>query len=166
MAGVVTDSSSSEGERNDILAGVRSEFAARLRAAIERKGWTATEAARRVSHLLGEKDKFSRAHLWQYLNGKSLPRTRYLRALSRALDVRPEDLIPPTSRAIRAARARDLRELAVADPLRAEPAGIVHVRDYGDGTALVQVSERVPWETALAVMKLLKSPDDGSESTD
>jgi len=158
---VVTDSSCRQGERNDVLAGVKSEFAARLRAAIARKGWTATEAARRVSHLLGQKDKFSRAHLWQYLNGKSLPRTRTLRALSRALDVRPEDLLPPTSRPGSATRAQDLRLPPATDPLRREPAA-VHVRDYGDGTALVQVSERVPWETALAVMKLLKTPDDSS----
>ena len=165
---MVADPDSGKGDNPNALSGVKTEFAARLRAAIDRNGWTATEAARRVSNLLGPKDKFSRAHLWQYLNGKSLPRTRYLRALSRALDVRPEDLIPRTSRVAEKARAEadhGPSASALGETFRSGPSGIVHIRDFGDGTALLQVSERIPWETALAVMRLLKTPEDDSSSS-
>jgi transcriptional regulator with XRE-family HTH domain len=137
---------------------------------MERKGWTTSETARQVSHFLGQKDKFSRAHLWQYLQGKSLPRTRYLQALSRALDMRPEDLIPRTPALDQGRRAPADNELASAPktlPVQSSAPRIVHVRDYGDGTALVQVSERVSWETALSVLKLLKGPsDESSPSSD
>jgi hypothetical protein len=35
---------------------------------------------------------------------------------------------------------------------------MVHVRDYGDGTALLEVSQRVSWETAITVLRMLKAP--------
>lgn len=165
---MVTDhSSSSEDRQRHARSPARAEFAERLRVAIERKGWTTTEAARRVSHHLGRQDKFSRAHLWQYLQGKSLPRARYLRALSRALDLRPEDLVPGTSvpRRRRAAAKPQPAPPGETKLLGCDATGIVHVRDYGDGTALVQVSERVQWEMALAVIELLKGPSDDAPSS-
>lgn len=166
---MVTDHSSSRDDRQRKGgSSSKSEFAERLRAAIERKGWTTTEAARRVSHHLGRQDKFSRAHLWQYLQGKSLPRDRYLRALSRALDLRPEDLVPgtpPPSRRSRAAAKPQHAATEKTKPVGSDAPGIVHIRDYGDGTALVQISERVQWEMALAIIELLKgSSDDGPTS--
>ena len=138
---------------------VKADFAERLKAAIERKGWSASEAARQVSRFLDPGDKFGRAHLWQYLQGRALPRSRYLLALSRALDLDPRELLPG-------------RAVFVDDPARPVVPGVehgafwgdrsdlVHVRDYGDGTALLQVSQRVSWETALTLVQILKRRDD------
>ena len=163
---MVTNHSSSGDEREPHGASpTKAEFAERLRAAIERKGWSPSETARQVSQHLGRHDRFSRAHLWQYLQGKSFPRTRYLRALSRALDVRPEDLVPsPPSRRTRVAPDTESSPTSGAKAQRSGSRGLVHVRDYGDGTALVQVAERVSWETALAVIELLKKPSDDTSS--
>jgi hypothetical protein len=40
----------------------------------------------------------------------------------------------------------------------------VHALDQGNGTVLLEVSQRVPWQTALEVMRLLKLPYIGSSS--
>ena len=39
-----------------------------------------------------------------------------------------------------------------------------NVQDQGDGTVLLEVSQRVPWQTALEVMRLLKLPYIGSSA--
>jgi hypothetical protein len=67
-------------------------FAERLRAAIARKGWSISETARRAAAHLGSGTKFGDGHVWQYVHGRSVPRTRYLDALSRALDLEPHEL--------------------------------------------------------------------------
>jgi transcriptional regulator with XRE-family HTH domain len=158
---LVTDhSSSGVGEHEDRQSASKAEFAERLRLAMERKGWTVADTARQVSRLLGEQDKFGSSHLSHYLSGRAVPRARYLQALSRALDVRPEDLLPG-----RMPQGDDASHRAgLETPLsgRADPArpthqvDLVHVRDYGDGTALLQVFQRVPWPTALEIMALVK----------
>ena len=51
--------------------------------------------------------------------------------------------------------------LSRVEVLSGTPTGI-HAQDQGDGTVLLEVSQRVPWQTALAVMRLLKLPYDGS----
>ena len=59
---------------------------------MERKGWSISETARQASQLLKDGGRLSRAHVWHYAQGKALPRTRYLQALSLALDVSFEEL--------------------------------------------------------------------------
>ena len=146
--------SSNISEVSDPQAIVKADFAERLKAALDRKGWTASEAVRQVSRFLADGDKFGRAHMWQYLQGRALPRSRYLLALSRALEIDPGELLPE-------------RPVALASPAppfsfggtaasASGPADFVHVRDYGDGTALLEVAQRVPWDTALEVMQILK----------
>ncbi|HEX2135480.1 MAG TPA: helix-turn-helix domain-containing protein [Microvirga sp.] len=147
--------------RRSAHAAAKSEFAERLRAAMEAKGWTVADTARQVARLLGGDTKFSSSHISHYLSGTTLPRFRYLQALSRALDVRPEDLLPwgvppqpdepsegDRGRAPFQANPDPAQETASSD--------LVHVRDYGDGTALLQVLQRVPWTTALEVLSLVK----------
>jgi transcriptional regulator with XRE-family HTH domain len=128
----------------------KAAFAARLKAAMERKGWDLSETARQTASVLGAGAKFGRAHVWQYLHARVMPRDRQLFALSHALEVRPNDLFPS------------------AFPTQVEESGTVtstiHAEDQGDGTAILQVSQRVPWQAALHVMRLLKLPDDGSSS--
>src|SRR5215211_5190620 len=81
----------------DVKAAQKSDFADRLKAAIERKGWSMSETARRASTFLNEGEKFGRAHVWHYVQGRALPRFRYLEALSLALNVRPDELMPVES---------------------------------------------------------------------
>jgi transcriptional regulator with XRE-family HTH domain len=163
---LVTDHSSSGGEAEDRHSASKAEFAERLRVAMERKGWTVADTARQVSRLLGEDDKFGSSHLSHYLSGRAVPRARYLQALSRALDVRPEDLLPNRLPQGDDTSQRSFEGLssARADSARAaSQVDLVHVRDYGDGTALLQVLQRVPWPTALEIMALVKGdtkPDD------
>jgi transcriptional regulator with XRE-family HTH domain len=138
---------------------VKADFADRLRTAIERKGWSMSETARRASMFLGDDDKFGRAHVWQYVQGKSLPRLKYLEALSAALQVKVDELVPAD---ILPAYSNGEQQLQAARPAVDQlPSGqrneFVHVRDYGDGSALLEIHQRVSWETALAVLQVLKS---------
>jgi transcriptional regulator with XRE-family HTH domain len=122
---------------------LKANFADRLRAAIARKGWTTTVVVHQVSRSLGNGNSFSRSHLWQYLHGRVLPRRRYLLALSGALGVNPEDLLPDRP---------DLVDNPVTPPGWADT---VQVRDDGQGTALLDMSHRVPWQTAVKVIRTL-----------
>src|SRR5215208_2701700 len=78
----------------DVKAAQKADFADRLKTAIDRKGWSMSETARRASNFLNEGEKFGRAHVWHYVQGRALPRFRYLEALSLALNMRPDDLMP------------------------------------------------------------------------
>jgi transcriptional regulator with XRE-family HTH domain len=154
----------------DVKATQKADFADRLKAAIDQKGWSMSETARRASSFLNQGEKFGRAHVWHYVQGRALPRFRYLEALSLALDLRPDDLMPaepesekgrtrvgPSATAAKGIRVPSVEkapQVPFAPP--APGSGMVHVRDYGDGTALLEVSERVPWTTALAVLQILK----------
>jgi transcriptional regulator with XRE-family HTH domain len=75
----------------------KAAFAERLKAAIERRGWSLTETARQTASVLGTDATFGRANLSHYLHGRSMPRARQLLALSHALGVRPDDLFPAGS---------------------------------------------------------------------
>jgi transcriptional regulator with XRE-family HTH domain len=129
----------------DPQADLKANFAARLRAAIARKGWTATVVVHHVSRSLGNGNKFSRAHLCHYLHGRALPRPRYLLALSHTLGVEPRELLPDRP---------DLTDSPMAPPPWVD---MVQVRDDSQGTALLEISHRLPWQTAVKVIRILKS---------
>jgi transcriptional regulator with XRE-family HTH domain len=128
----------------------KAAFAARLKAAMERKGWDLSETARQTAFVLGANAKFSRSHVWHYLHARAMPRARQLAALSDALEVRPNDLL----------RALPTQVEDESGTLTST----IHAEYQGDGTVILEVSQRVPWQTALEVMRLLKFPDDGSSS--
>ena len=134
---------------------------------MEAKGWTVADTARQVARLLGGETKFSSSHISHYLSGTTLPRFRYLQALSRALDVRPEDLlpwgVPPQPNDRREGEAGPAPVQADDQHQATASSDLVHVRDYGDGTALLQVLQRVPWTTALEVLALVKGESRGAE---
>jgi transcriptional regulator with XRE-family HTH domain len=127
------------------LADLRANFAARLRAAIANKGWTATVVVHHVSRSLGNGNKFSRSHLCHYMHGRALPRPRYLLALSRTLGIEPRELLPDRP---------DLTDHPTAPPPWVD---MVQVRDDSHGTALLEMSHRMPWQTAVKVMQILKA---------
>jgi transcriptional regulator with XRE-family HTH domain len=149
-------------DRPDAQHPDKAAFALRLRAAIERKGWTLSETARQTSDVLGADAKFGRAHVWHYLNGRAIPRARHLDALSRALQVQPHELLGSAAPSGLAGRPEARDEAAHEAEGRPTPysgsIAIVHAEDYGDGTAFLRISQRVPWPTALKVMTLLKAP--------
>ena len=127
----------------------RAAFPERLKAAMARKGWGLSETARQASQVLGPDAKFGRAHVWHYLHGKAMPRARQLSALSRALELEPHEL------------------LRSAPAGRNEPsttAGFIRAHDQGDGTVLLEATQRVSWETAHEVMKVLASAAENSSS--
>ncbi|HEY8382579.1 MAG TPA: helix-turn-helix domain-containing protein [Microvirga sp.] len=140
-------------------AASKSDFADRLRGAMERKGWSMSETARRTARHLNDGEKFGRAHIWHYVQGKALPRTRYLEALSLALEVTPSELLPADATPAAgeeggrplSARARAAEERAILQNDK------VHVRDFGDGTALLEVVQRIPWEDAIQILQILKA---------
>ena len=118
----------------------RAAFAERLKAAMGRKGWGLSETARHTSRVLGPDAKFGRAHVWHYLHGRAVPRARQLDALSRALDVEPDDLLGSDP----GPRGRPLT-------------GTVRAHDHGDGTVFLEVVQRVPWTTALEILRVLQT---------
>jgi hypothetical protein len=133
----------------------KAAFAAKVRAAMERKGWSAGQTARAASRLLASGEQISDAHMWHYLRG-SVPRPRYLEALSQALDVSSQELLP----------SAHSTELSVIDipstrleaqtirPLEASPFAL-QVRDMKNGSARIEICEEVPWSTAIEILRLL-----------
>jgi transcriptional regulator with XRE-family HTH domain len=124
----------------------RAAFAERLKEAMGRKGWGLSETARQASQLLGPHAKFGRAHVWHYLHARAVPRARQLNALSKALDIGPDELLgyEPSARN---------QEVASV------PMGIVRAHDQGNGTVFLEVAQRVPWATALEILRALQSSD-------
>jgi len=129
----------------------RAAFAGRLKAAIDRKGWSLSQTARQASQVLGPDAKFGRAHVWRYLHQRAMPRERQLNALSHALEVEPNDLLA----------------LEPAPQGRGEAtgrAGVVRAQDQGDGTVVLEIVQQVPWEIALKVLRVLKVEDEEPRS--
>ena len=80
---------------------IKNEFARRLEARRIELGWNQSELARRASEHLpkpakGQKQGHSigRDQISHYSRGISLPRPEVLRALAKALDCEPRDLVP------------------------------------------------------------------------
>ena len=126
-------------------------FAERLKAAMGRKGWGLSETARQASQLLGPDAKFGRAHVWHYLHRRAMPRARQLNALSKALDVGPDELLGSDS-------------FSHPRALAAVPMGLVRAHDQGNGMVFLEVAQRVPWATALEILRVLQSSSSDSRS--
>ena len=117
---------------------VKAEFARRLQAAMVKKGWNQSELARNAAGYTSD-NTFGRDNVSLYIRGQVLPGPVHLAALSRALGMKPDELLPT-----RGAPSADER----VPPL--------DVRDAGNGRAWLRVNMAVEWSVALEVMKLLK----------
>jgi len=80
--------------RTDGTVFAKSIFAERLKVQIEKKGWSLRRTAEEAARFLDDGAKFGPAHVWHYLQARTLPRQRYLNALSHAFGIGPDDLMP------------------------------------------------------------------------
>jgi transcriptional regulator with XRE-family HTH domain len=74
-------------------AAIRMDFARRLQNALNDKGWTQSELARRVAPLMKE-SRVGRDNISKYLRAKVLPLPAMLEAMAKALGVESRDLLP------------------------------------------------------------------------
>ena len=125
----------------------RRALAQRMRKLMDEQGLSVTEIARRMEkELSGE--KFNPVNLSHYKAGRSLPRPRYLNALSRAFGVSSEELLPPEG----ALELLDIEPLGVSDP----QAPAFRIEDLSDGLAWLQINQKLPWPLVLRILDALK----------
>lgn len=126
-------------------------FAERLREAMAAADLSAADLARRVQEVIPD---FSPGNISHYLAGRSTPRTNVLKAISRILDVDPAQLRAASN------RSRASRKPSGADgPPSEDTAGdspALSLKDLGDGDALLQINQKLPWPVALQILQMLK----------
>lgn len=126
---------------------IRNEFARRLEAHRIEKGWNQSELARRASDYLpkpvkGQKQghRVGRDQISHYSRGISLPRPEILRALAKALDCEPRELMPASV------------------PSTAAPAAF-RMTSIGDDRVQLSVNRVVSFKTATQIVALLNTED-------
>lgn len=118
---------------------VKIEFARRLQVAMIAKGLQQSDLARNAQLQLPKGKRFGRDSISLYIRAKSLPGPLHLKALSAALGMKQDDLLP--TRGI---------------PYAGEHSPSFDARDLGDGNTWLRINQGVPWPVALQVMQLIK----------
>lgn len=118
---------------------VKVEFARRLQKAMLAKGWNQTDLAREADKHMAD-GEIRRDNVSQYIRGVVLPGPKRVDALAKALGVPKEDLL----------WTKGLPQAGVNTP-------DLDARDLGDGNAWLRINMAVPWDVAVAVLKLLKT---------
>lgn len=118
---------------------IKAEFGRALQKRITDKNWNQSDMAREAAKFMPNK-KFPRDNISQYIRGLTLPGPVRLKALARALNCKPEELLP-----VRSTETID----AKSPPLDA--------RWLGDGNVWLRVNQAVPEAVALDVLKLLRA---------
>ena len=72
---------------------IRMEFARRLQAALNARGWTQSELARRMAPLL-KHSRLGRDNISKYVRGKVLPLPPALEAMAKVLEIKTFELLP------------------------------------------------------------------------
>jgi transcriptional regulator with XRE-family HTH domain len=122
---------------------IRMEFARRLQAALNEKGWTQSELARRVAPLL-KHSRIGRDNISKYVRGKVLPLPPALEAIAKVLDRKNTDLLP-------------VRSTAASNE---HPP--VSIRDMGDNEmAWLQINMALPWDKVLEIQQIIRRKDGG-----
>ena len=124
----------------------------KLRSLMDEQGLSITDLARRMEgELTGE--RFNPVNLSHYKAGRSLPRPRYLNALSRVLGVTPQELVPADI----ALPESEPEVFSVDDhrpPVRDLPS--FRLEDVSNGMAWLQINQKLPWPVVLRILELLK----------
>jgi transcriptional regulator with XRE-family HTH domain len=129
-------------------------FAERLRLAMQERGWSGAETARKVRDQLGDSATFTPVNIAHYRNGRSRPRPQYLAALSVALGKPEEYFLGFKINGAAHADAANGHSLNTAQD--ALPA--LHIEDRGR-TAWLQINQQVPWSVAVKILEVLKADD-------
>jgi transcriptional regulator with XRE-family HTH domain len=124
-------------------------FAVRLLAAMERKGWSQAETARQVAKRLPPGHRFHRAHVNHYVRGRATPRGERLEALTAALGLGS----PGSGHA----GAPIVYEVPASIAVNGASTSRISARDVGDGRALLEITDSVPWHLALRVLEMLRA---------
>lgn len=109
---------------------------------MRKKGWNQSELARQADKHMPAGKQFGRDSVSNYVRGHNFPTPINLEALCKALDTKPEDLIPAQM---------FLRAKEDMPPL--------DVRGLGDGSAWLRVNQRVTMDVALKILELLNKKD-------
>ena len=133
-------------KRLRISPSTKADFPCRLKSTIDARGLTLAEVARRASEHLPEGVVLSAAALRHYLGGRAIPRLRYLDALALGLGVEKTELIPHLDQS----GQNSLPHHSGAGQGR----GTVRLEGYRD-EAHLWVEQRVPWEVAREILRLL-----------
>lgn len=120
---------------------VKAEFAKRLYHRMVQRGWNQSDLARQAALHTPDK-KFGRDNVSNYIRGKSFPRGDHLRALCLALNVSPEELVPPRT-----------------TPSAGDATPPLDARDMGDGTVFIRLNKRLPWEKALKILNIAQGEE-------
>jgi transcriptional regulator with XRE-family HTH domain len=110
----------------------KQRFALKIKAQLQERGWNQSELARRAG--------LKRDSVSTYVCGRALPNPRSLAALARALNTRPEDLLPGAIRDVEADEASSFTLTAAQrDPNRVR----------------VRISREVSLRAAAQIMAIL-----------
>ena len=121
-------------------------FAKRLNALIGEQALTSKAIADRMQREL-DGEKFNVVNLSHYRAGRSLPRTRYLNALSRAVGVSADVLLMSEA------------DVAGDEPTAANGKGerpAVRIEARSEGEAFLEINLQLPWSRIIRVMRALK----------
>ena len=124
--------------KSPMRAAQATEFGRRVRAAMLKAGFkTQSDLARKAQQFLPDGQTFGRDLISNYVNGNNMPLEYHLNAMCRALNVKPEDLVPNDN---------SWREDA-NPPL--------DIRTAGDGSVWIRVNQRTTLDVAMKIMALL-----------
>ena len=123
-------------------AAIRQDFARRLQNALNDKGWTQAELARRMAPLLKE-SRVGRDNISKYVRGKVLPLPPHLEAMAKALGIESRELL--TSRGTQSGN----EELA--------PRAMRYV---GEGRVWAQINQTMKESTALKLFQMLRDEEE------
>ena len=124
-------------------AAIRMDFARRLQNALNDKGWTQAELARRMAPLLKE-SRVGRDNISKYVRGKVLPLPPHLEAMAKALGIESRELL--TSRGTQSGN----------DELAPHA-----MRSVGEGRVWLQINQTMQLTTALKLFQILKDEEGG-----
>lgn len=136
-------------KRDSASQAVMNEFARRLQAAMQMKGWNQSELARACDKLLPKPSrgqiqnlKFGRDTISHYVRGVSMPRPERLVIIAQALGVEQDDLVPP---------------LGVPSVGGDRPA--FQMQSAGDGRVFLSVNRTMTLKNANRIIEILGSED-------
>lgn len=131
-----------------VVAARKRALSESLRRLMDEQGLSVTDVAKRMERELPPGERFNAVNLSHYRAGRSLPRPRYLNALSRAFGVSADDLMPPES----SLEVQEERSDAAVE----QQAPAFRIEDLSDGLAWLQINQRLPWPLVLRILEAMK----------